>query len=190
MKISRPDRNRAFAVLTNGQHLLHREFRRPLLVGELGLEFERDVAAEPERPGLVVGPLKTALSRRPSRSSRPRAVVSIDVGALISIVVMNQSPASMQIVAADIVAERVPAMQIVCRFVSATSLSDDRRPALRPADCATCGEPDGFELDVADADRTRATKPPCRKPDTRRKGNSAWIRRIQSPMISAGWRLA
>src|SRR6266702_3304245 len=43
---------------------------------------------KPNRPGVFVGLLSTALSRRPSRSSRPRAVFSI-VGAVISIVVIG-----------------------------------------------------------------------------------------------------
>ena len=58
MQIAGEDGNRRFALLREGQHLLHTKFRRALLVGELRLEFERDVATKSETPRLAGRPLK------------------------------------------------------------------------------------------------------------------------------------
>ncbi len=45
-------RDRVFALLRDREHLLDRIVGRPLFIGDLGLEFQRDVAAKAEPPGL------------------------------------------------------------------------------------------------------------------------------------------
>ncbi len=58
MQVSGEDVDRRLALFCKRQHLLDAKFRRPLLVGELRLKFQRDVASKPETPRLGSRPLK------------------------------------------------------------------------------------------------------------------------------------
>ena len=65
MQVSRQDRDVALAFLGHGEDLLDRKVRRPLFVGNLGLEFEGNVAAESEPAWLLRRALEDRVEQAP-----------------------------------------------------------------------------------------------------------------------------